>query len=278
MSDMRLKIGPATAASTIDVTQPTKIVAQHLTTLLRQHAGMYVKPMIQARIGIQVIQRTQRARLGVARAIHAAPHARVDHKARAHAARLERHVDRAIGKAPATERPSGSAQGRELCMRRRVLIELAAIVRPRDDLAVAHYYGSDGYLAHRSGGASLRQRLAHELLVDFGDRHRSPSLLQIQNDAIITTHGEMAERLNAAVLKTVERESVPGVRIPLSPPLLVMHRRHGPLEQRIDNVGYLGATFQIVTRFPPHSKKPNNAAGDKLSRRVERHGRKRVLV
>ena len=225
--------------------------------------------MIQARIGIQVIQRTQRARLGISRAIHAAPRARVNHKPRTHATWLERHVDRAIGKAPATERPSGSAQGRELCMSRRILVELAPIVRPRDDLAVAHHYGSDGHLAHRRGGARLRQRLAHELLVDFGDRHRSPSLLQIQNDAIITTHGEMAERLNAAVLKTVERESVPGVRIPLSPPLLVMHRRHGSLEQCIDHVGHLGSTLKIVARFPPYREKSNNTAGDKLRRRLE---------
>ena len=131
-------------------------------------------------------------------------------------------------------------------MSRRILVELATIMRPRDNLARAHHYGSDGHLAHRRGGARLGQRLAHELLVDFGDRHRSPSLLQIQNDAIITTHGEMAERLNAAVLKTVERESVPGVRIPLSPPLLVMHRCHGPLKQCIDHVGYLRSTLKIV--------------------------------
>ena len=99
------------------------------------------------------------------------------------------------------------------------------------------YFGQPKYKS------SVGQCLAHELLVDFGDRHRSPSLLQIQNDAIITTHGEMAERLNAAVLKTVERESVPGVRIPLSPPLLVTHRRHGPLEQRIDHVGDFGSAL-----------------------------------
>ena len=128
-------------------------------------------------------------------------------------------------------------------MRRRVLVELAAIMRPRDDLTRTHHYGTDRHLAQRRGSTRLRQRLAHELLIDFGDRHRSPSLLQIQNDAIITTHGEMAERLNAAVLKTVERESVPGVRIPLSPPLLVTHRRHGPLEQRIDHVGDFGSAL-----------------------------------
>ena len=82
-------------------------------------------------------------------------------------------------------------------------------------------------------------------------------------------HGEMAERFNAAVLKTVERESVPGVRIPLSPPLLVMHRCHGPLKQRIDHVGYLRSTLKIVARFPPYREKTNNTAGDKLRRRLE---------
>ena len=269
MSGMRLKIGPATAASTIGATQPTKIVAQHLAALACQHAGGHIKSMVQARIDIEVVQRTQRARLGISRAIHAAPHARVDHKPRTHAARLERYIDRAIGKAPTTEQPSGSAQGRKLGMRRRVLVEFSAIMRPRDNLARAHYHGANRYLAHRSGGARLGQRLAHELLVDFGARHRSPSLLQIQNDAIITTHGEMAERLNAAVLKTVERESVPGVRIPLSPPLLVMHRCHGPLKQRIDHVGHLGSTLKIVARFPPYREKSNNTAGDKLRRRLE---------
>ena len=266
---MCFKIGPTTAASTIGATQPTKIAAQHLTTLVRQHAGGHIKPMIQAQIGVEVIQRPQSARFSIGRAVHAAPHARVHHKPRAHAAGLKRHIDRTVGKAPATERPSGSAQGRELCMSRRILIELAPIVRPRDNLTRAHHHSANGHFAHCRGGARLGQRLAHELLVDFGDRHRSPSLLQIQNDAIITTHGEMAERLNAAVLKTVERESVPGVRIPLSPPLLVMHRRHGSLEQRIDHVGHLRSTLKIVARFPPFREKSNNTAGDKLRRRLE---------
>ena len=63
MSGMRLKIGPATAASTIGATQPTKIVAQHLAALACQHAGGHIKSMVQARIDIEVVQRTQRARL-----------------------------------------------------------------------------------------------------------------------------------------------------------------------------------------------------------------------
>ena len=55
MSGVCFKIGPTTAASTIGATQPTKIAAQHLTTLVCQHAGGHVKPMIQARVGIQIV-------------------------------------------------------------------------------------------------------------------------------------------------------------------------------------------------------------------------------
>ena len=266
---MRLKIGPTTAINAARSAQTAKIATQQLAAFIRQDPSRHVKPMVQARIGIEVIQRAQRTRLGIGRAIHAAPHARVDHKARAHAAGFQRHIDRTVGKTPAAKRLGSGALGRELCMSRRILVELAPIVRPRDNLTRTHYHGTNRYLAHRSGGASPPPRLAHELLVDFGDRHRSPSLLQIQNDAIITTHGEMAERLNAAVLKTVERESVPGVRIPLSPPLLVMHRRHGPLKQCIDHVGYLRSTLKIVARLPPYREKSNNTAGDKLRRRLK---------
>ena len=39
----------------------------------------------------------------------------------------------------------------------------------------------------------------------------------------ISERGEMAEWLKAAVLKTAERGTVPGVRIPLSPPKLVIY-------------------------------------------------------
>jgi len=49
----------------------------------------------------------------------------------------------------------------------------------------------------------------------------------------------------------------------------VMYRRHGSLEQRIDHVGHLGSTLEVVTRLPPYREKSNNTAGDKLRRRLE---------
>ena len=50
----------------------------------------------------------------------------------------------------------------------------------------------------------------------------------------------MAERLNAAVLKTVGRASVPGVRIPLSPP--------GLMQQRVPRARFLVERAGIRTR------------------------------
>jgi hypothetical protein len=40
----------------------------------------------------------------------------------------------------------------------------------------------------------------------------------LRNAFLATTHGGMAERSNAAVLKTVVSLAGPGVRIPLPPP------------------------------------------------------------
>ncbi len=68
--------------------------------------------------------------------------------------------------------------------------------------------------------------------------------------------GEMPERLNGAVSKTVECASAPGVRIPLSPPLFLTEKfscLHGDVAQlgerlvRNEEVG--GSIPLISTRF-----------------------------
>lgn len=97
----------------------------------------------------------------------------------------------------------------------------------------------------------------------------NPSPISTQFDAIIKPYGEMAERFNAAVLKTVERDERSGGSNPPLSATLVIHRCHGPLKQCIDHVGYLRSTLKIVARFPPYREKSNNTAGDKLRRRLE---------
>ena len=77
VSGVRVKIGPTTATSAARSAQTAKIATQQLAAFIRQDPSRHVKAMIQARVGIEVIQRTQRARLGVsARHTRSAPRAR----------------------------------------------------------------------------------------------------------------------------------------------------------------------------------------------------------
>ena len=200
---------------------------EHTCALVGKHARSHLKRMVKPSVGIQLVKRPKRAGLGVGRAVNAAGHARVHHKTRTHNARLEGHVHRAALEPPASERAGCRDHRRELSMRRGVFVQLTTVVRPGDNLAFVDHNSPDGHLAFRRCRMRLGQRLAHEALVEPAQRHVDIPLVAHGRpsfsrrsvfDAIITYHGEMAERLNAAVLKTVGRVSVSRVRIPLSPP------------------------------------------------------------
>ncbi len=55
MSGMRLKIGPTTAISAARSAQTAKIATQQLAAFIRQDPSRHVKPMIQARVSIQIV-------------------------------------------------------------------------------------------------------------------------------------------------------------------------------------------------------------------------------
>ena len=200
---------------------------EHTCALVGKHPRSHLERMVEPSVGIQLVKRPKRACLGVGRAVNAAGHTRVHHKTRTHNAGLEGHIHRAAREPPASERAGRRDHRRELCMRRRVFVQLTTVVRPGDNFAFVDHNSPDGHLAFRRCRMRLDQRLAHEALVEPAQRHVDIPLVAHGRpsfsrrsvfDAIITYHGEMAERLNAAVLKTVGRVSVSRVRIPLSPP------------------------------------------------------------
>jgi len=55
VSGVRFKISPTTAISAARSAQTAKIATQQLTAFIRQDPGRHVKPMIQARVGIQIV-------------------------------------------------------------------------------------------------------------------------------------------------------------------------------------------------------------------------------
>ena len=55
MSGVCFKIGPTTAISAARSAQTAKIATQQLAAFIRQYAGGHIEPMIQARVGIQIV-------------------------------------------------------------------------------------------------------------------------------------------------------------------------------------------------------------------------------
>lgn len=160
--------------------------AQLGCALIFKHALGYRERMVEALVAIEVIEAPQRAALGVRRSIDAPVYARVDHKARAHKARLQRHVNRAARQAPAAQHARSFHHGRKLRMGRRILIAFAQVVGAGDNLAVVNHHGANGHLARALSGSRLLQGLLHKAFVCValaacGDaacillKHRTPS-------------------------------------------------------------------------------------------------------
>src|SRR5258708_35653233 len=91
--------------------------------------------VVEARLVEQLSHGAHRTGLRVRCGEHDELHAGKHRGAGAHRAGLERHVERAAGEAPATERLRGLAQRDELRWRGRILVQLARILTYADDRA-----------------------------------------------------------------------------------------------------------------------------------------------
>ena len=98
-------------------------------------------------------------------AVDHARHAREHDRARAHRARLERHVEHAVEHPPRAELRGGLAQRQDLGVRGGVLAQLALVVAGPDDLAVLDHDGPDRDVVVLERALRLAQREPHEVLV-----------------------------------------------------------------------------------------------------------------
>ena len=142
---------------------------KHGGALTRKHARLNLERMVEAFVGMYRIQRPQCARLGIGRAVHASANARLVHKARAHNARLERDIHRAVGKTPAFELARRLHDSGKLRMRRWVGVGLSMVARLGDNLTLAHHHSTYGYLALVCRAFCLLKGCTHEALVVFGN-------------------------------------------------------------------------------------------------------------
>ena len=91
------------------------------------------KRVIEPRVATDREERVQRARLRVVASVDDAVDAREDEGARAHRARLERHVRRRADESAVVDRHRRATHREHLGVRRGILVGLAEVVRARED-------------------------------------------------------------------------------------------------------------------------------------------------
>lgn len=105
------------------------------------------------------------ARFAVGGAVDKPLDAAVDDRARAHRTRLDRDVERAVGKPPALQVFASFPQRDHFRVRGGVGNGFAQVVTAADHLAVTHDNGADRNFPDGRGAIRERQRLAHKLFV-----------------------------------------------------------------------------------------------------------------
>ena len=142
---------------------------------------MHLERMVEALVFVYAVQRPQGAGLRIRRTVNAAPDACLMHQPRAHYARFQRDVHRAMLKPPGIELPCGLEHGDELRMACGVLLALALVSRTRDDLrlgkrpprarvdGLVHDDGADRHFVGFGSLACLLDGQAHVRFVIHAD-------------------------------------------------------------------------------------------------------------
>src|SRR5881397_3483012 len=118
--------------------------------------------MVQAPVVEQPVARLDGAGPRVGRAVHDPREARLNDRAAAHRARLERRVEHCARQPVVPDLQRGLAQGQHLGVRRWVDERDRRVVRLPDDHIVDHDHGTHRYLAGPESYPRLGERHAHE--------------------------------------------------------------------------------------------------------------------
>jgi len=132
---------------------------------VREHAALQLCLVVERGLRKQVQHRTGGAGLGIGGAEHHAGQARVQHRAAAHRARLERDVQRAAVEAVVTQALRRGAQGDDLGVCARIVRGDGRIAPRGDQLAVLDHDSPHRHLARLRRRVRLRKREAHPVRI-----------------------------------------------------------------------------------------------------------------
>jgi hypothetical protein len=142
-------------------------------------AGMVIESGLRERID----DAPASAGLGILRTVYEAGDASMHDRARAHHARLERHIELTPAQTVVCETSGGLAQGGDFSVRRRVTSRNGVVIAAADDFAVFDHHRPDGHFACRPRLRGELERGAHEPFLQRPLRH------------IICIHGSVASRV-----------------------------------------------------------------------------------
>jgi hypothetical protein len=143
---------------------PEKILEQG-SALFGEHAGSYLRAVIEARMAKQISDGPSHAGLFIPCAKHYALHSGEDNGSSAHRARLEGHIKRALIKTPAVEPGRGLANCEHLRVRSRILIADSAIRGGGDYRSVADDHRTNRHFVALDCLSSEIERVANVLSV-----------------------------------------------------------------------------------------------------------------
>ncbi len=127
--------------------------------------------MIETLVGADLIQALKRAGLGVGGPKHNAPYSRIHQRTGAHEARLEGHIERAIGEPPVPDNGRGITKSEDFGVSGRITRQFALVMAPSDYLAIADDNRSNRDIIVRQRRTRLGEREAHHLGVDLAGWH-----------------------------------------------------------------------------------------------------------
>ncbi len=159
--------------------RPEKILQKNFRLVLHKTA-LHLEAVIQTVVPGNVIKALTRAGLAVERAVNQ-PFTFIQHqRARAHRARLERHVHcrafqgTAVVLSVLGKKRRGLRHCDHLRVRRGVAEHFRLIVRPRDDLIFINHHRAHRDLAFPQGKLGLLERFAHEIIFHGMDYKMKP--------------------------------------------------------------------------------------------------------
>jgi hypothetical protein len=151
-------------------------VLHQLPALGFAHAAHHVEPMIVSGQFTAADRRSDRARPWLLGAEHERTDPRVNERADAHEARLDRHAQRRAGEPIVAGAPGRLSDRDDLGVRRRIARRDRLIESAPDDGAVNRDDGADGHLARIARTSRLVERRGHQLVV----LHRAPTTIHVE--------------------------------------------------------------------------------------------------